>query len=232
MSNQNWINFLLFLCTVVILFNCTRREELNLQIDHVILAINDLDTGMEQFEKMTGIKPVYGGGHEDSYTHNATIPLADEIYIEILAPKSDLDSIPSFFKDIHELKLIGFAMAVDNIQKLEQIIKDMQFDSEGVESWSRKKPNGETLEWELLQVKGLDINPFFISWSSNTQHPSASEIIQCSLRELNLVSPNKSDILDILSKSNQNISLLKIEEGHSPVLEMTFESPKGEVVLK
>ena len=51
------------------------------QVDHILLGIDDLDRGMEQFEKLTGVRPVYGGKHPRG-THNALVSLGNGTYLE------------------------------------------------------------------------------------------------------------------------------------------------------
>lgn len=71
-------NSLIFLLMLTILQGCTRNTE---KIDHVILAVNDLDKGVAQFKSMTGIEPVYGGVHPNSFTHNALVSLSGNTYL-------------------------------------------------------------------------------------------------------------------------------------------------------
>src|SRR5215213_7156291 len=55
------------------------------RIDHVILGINDLQKGIEELERATGVRAVFGGAHPGRGTQNALISLGDQ-YLEILAP--------------------------------------------------------------------------------------------------------------------------------------------------
>ncbi|MEM7373680.1 MAG: VOC family protein [Bacteroidota bacterium] len=217
------------------LFGCGPKEEANhMQIDHLILAINDLEVGIEKCERLTGIRAVYGGEHPNSFTHNAIVSLGHQMYLEILAPKHGLDSIPEFFKNINELKPIGFAISVEDIKRLEESILALQFDTKGVEDWARKKADGEELTWELLQIQGpdLDINPFFISWSRNTKHPSLQQNPQIALKELSLNTPFKNEIMEILSANKAKISLMNMKEDQAVGLRFTIQSPQGEIVFQ
>ena len=77
-----------------------------MQIDHVILAVTDLEAGMREFEELTGVEPVYGGRHPGRDTHNAIVPLTSGMYVEILAPKDELEVMPEFFQGFQQLTLI------------------------------------------------------------------------------------------------------------------------------
>ncbi len=63
------------------------------RIDHIILGVNDLQKGIEEFERRTGVKAVYGGAHPGRGTHNALASLGEPgSYLEILAPNPE-DSV-------------------------------------------------------------------------------------------------------------------------------------------
>src|SRR6185369_4132173 len=90
----------------------TKKEE---HIDHIILAINNLDKGIAQFKERTGIEPVFGGVHPNSFTHNALVALDGETYIEIMAPRPDAQNVPEDFTRIETLTPIGWAVNTRNI---------------------------------------------------------------------------------------------------------------------
>lgn len=211
------------------MFGCNRQEEVLLRIDHIILAIKDLDQGMQQFEEITGLKPVYGGEHPNSDTQNAIIALEDGMYIEILAPKTGLDSLPAFFQGMDALTPIGFALNTNNMALLHQKLKALQLSTDGIQDGSRTTPNGSQLSWQILMINepAITMNPFFIDWSPNSEHPSKSENISCELNALHLKSPFSTTIKQILKECSTDISLFKIEEGAETILSLSLSSPKG-----
>ena len=52
-------------------------------IDHVIILVDDLDNGIEQYRKL-GFTVTPGGKHP-RYTHNALVTFADGSYLELIA---------------------------------------------------------------------------------------------------------------------------------------------------
>lgn len=213
----------------LILLGCNREEEVLLRIDHIILAIEDLDQGMQQFEDITGLKPVYGGEHPNSNTQNAIVTLKDGMYLEILAPKTGLDSLPTFFQGMDTLTPIGFALNTNNITLLHQKVKALQIGTDGIQDGSRTTPDGSRLSWELLLINepAIIMNPFFIDWSPDSKHPATSEDNSCELNALHLRSPFSTTIKQILEECSSDISLFKIEEGAETILSLSLSSPKG-----
>lgn len=224
-----------FPCTLIIflLFSegC-KNDHQAMQIDHVILAINDLEKGIEEFEELTGVEVTQGGQHKDSFTQNAIVSLGSHTYIEILAPSSDLDSIPGFFKQMNTLTPIGFALSVSSLAALDKHMQDINFKSNGIEDWSRVNSAGQELKWKLLRVEdpAIDINPFFIQW--NDIHPSDNINSRCSLFSLELSSPHTDDIKLLLDQNLARTLNLHLIDGDSTRLRLHIKSPDGIIVFE
>ncbi len=223
----------LILITGIVSMACTLRHDHKntLQIDHVILAIYDLESGIRQFEEKTGLKLVYSGIHPNSDTQNAIVPLEGGMYVEILAPKNSLGMV-EYFQGFRELKPIGFAISTPDIHELERAMDSLQFDTNGSQSGERTTEKGENLKWKLLMIKkpDLNINPFFISWPDDARHPSSNQHPKCNLEGLKLNTLYKAEINQILKKFDSKIENLTISEGEQS-LAIVINTPKGKIAF-
>src|ERR1700704_5293260 len=59
------------------------------RIDHLVYATPNLAAGVEQVEKLLGVKAAPGGQHPGAGTRNALIRLGELTYLEIIGPDPD-----------------------------------------------------------------------------------------------------------------------------------------------
>ena len=62
---------------------------MTLELDHLIVAAADLDSGARHVADLLGIAPQAGGAHARMGTHNRVMGLADGIYLEVIAVDPD-----------------------------------------------------------------------------------------------------------------------------------------------
>lgn len=228
-------NILLYVCSLVLIhgmYGCSSYKEGEHNIDHVILAINNLDSGIIEIKRLTGIEPVYGGKHPDSYTQNALLSVGDNMYIEILAPRNDLDSIPVFFKNLNHLTPVGWAMFSNDIEKTKNSIESIGFKLGDIIPGSRITAKGEKLEWKtgvITETNQETLFPFFISWNPNSIHPSQNAPLGCTLKRLVLKSSKLDNLEKLLEGLNVSNHKIKVEPGNADQIDLVLETSKGEV---
>lgn len=200
-------------------------------IDHVILGIADLDRGVEQFERLTGVRPVYGGKHPTG-THNALVALGGRTYLEILAVQPGRTP-PADFADIArltELTPVGWAARVEATSSLQERVAAAGLQVTGPKEGSRKTPQGAALEWVMFDLqRPIDAAPFFIAWRSGSAHPSTTSPSGCTLDGWSVAGP-EADILNrlrIVIAPEAGIAVAP-----ATALSLTLKCPKGLVKFR
>jgi hypothetical protein len=220
--------FKTFIYTIALLSSACTPDKKEEHIDHIILAINNLEKGIAQFKERTGIDPVFVGVHPDSFTRNALVALDGETYIEIMAPRPDAQNVPEDFTKMETLTPVGWAVRTRNIDHTKEKLKTAGFITTANRPGSRAKPDGSLLKWKTFRVEGQDEFPFFIQWSDSTIHPSLSSPSGCTFKSLQVTTHDRIS----WSQLNEHLELgIKIAEGKNPLIELTLATAKGPVVF-
>lgn len=163
-----------------------RAQTPRAELDHIIIAINNLDRGIADFAALTGVTPQKGGQHPGRNTQNALVSLGKGRYLEILAPA---DGVPNPEAVIPSPRLIlgGWALH-GNLDVLLARLKASGFTTVGPTPGSRQQPDGRMLEWRTGGAggEGLGLAPFLIEWSAGSPHPSTTAPTGCTLDRLDV----------------------------------------------
>ena len=216
----------LLLC-LSLLVTCTpMKKEHEENIDHIILGINDLDKGIAQFKELTGITPVFGGIHPNSFTHNALVALDGEMYIEIMAPRPDAQQVPDYFLTLENLTPIDWAVRTRDTQQTKEKLNAEGFIISERREGSRVKSDGTLLSWITFGIENQEDFPFFIEWGTGTVHPSASSPAGCSLNSFYINTPE----VEAMGKLNTILQLgATVAKRNKKQLRVTLNTPKDVV---
>ena len=145
-----------------------------LRVDHVILAVRDLDQAAAGILERHGLASVAGGRHPGWGTGNRIVPLGLN-YIELLGVvDAEEASRAAFGRAVLATvaegeRFFGWCVATDD---LEGVAARLGLD---IQSGSRARTDGTALRWRSV---GMDLAieertvPFFISWSIPAEdHP-------------------------------------------------------------
>ena len=202
--------------------------DVSVQIDHIIVGISGLKKGMDQFEKLSGVRPSFGGEHPGYGTHNALVSLGENIYLEIISTKPGIKNI--FFKDSPELTPLGWAASTDNITRLKEKLLAKGFKTTDPVKSSRFQQNGSKLEWKTVFISEPEIKgaPFFIEWSKRSVHPAETAAKGCKLKSLELYTSDAEKLKELLKELDLNI---KVTNSSSTAVKITMKCPKGDILL-
>jgi glyoxalase-like protein len=202
------------------------------RVDHLILGIRDLDEGVRQFERRTGVRPAIGGEHPGRGTRNALASLGDGHYLEILAPQDgapDSERVRAL-RTLADLSPVGWAVSVRDMDAARSRLIAAGFALSDVMPGSRARPDGSLLEWRTFEIAKPPIAgaPFFIRWGDRTTHPSLDSPAGCRLERLRVVTPAADDLRRVLAALPLDVA---VEKGGSGALDITLRCPKGTVTL-
>jgi hypothetical protein len=153
------------------------------ELDHLIFAAADLDTGVARIEELTGATAVLGGPHPGVGTHNALLTFDATTYFEVIAidPNQPDPPVarPFGLDDGAEPRLAGYAVHPapgETIDDVVALLKGAGHDPGPVTAMSRVKPDGEEISWRLTRSMAGPAPsgvPFAIDWGG-TPSPARS----------------------------------------------------------
>lgn len=198
------------------------------QVDHILLGIDDLDRGVEQFEKLTGVRPVYGGKHPRG-THNALVSLGDGTYLEILALQPNVTP-PKEYEDLKKLSAltpIGWAVSSGDSAQLRTRLTSAGLAISEPSPGSRTTPAGKQLSWQTFDLENaFEEAPFFIVWSPQTAHPSTTSPTGCRLQQWRVAGPHLKSLEQLRTALDLRVD---VAEAPSTSLRLLLTCPKGKV---
>lgn len=137
-----------------------------IELDHVIVAVRDLDAAALRFERDYGLTSVEGGRHRGLGTGNRIVPLGDS-YVELMAVVDE--------DEARESALAGWVLETcadgDRLGALRLRTDDVAAVAQRLGTpalpMSRTRPDGSELRWELAGLEQSLADPrlpFFIQW--------------------------------------------------------------------
>jgi hypothetical protein len=205
------------------------------RIDHLVYATPDLNRGVEEIEKLLGVRATAGGQHPRRGTRNALVALGPTTYLEILAPDPEQpppeEPRPFGLDGLKESRLVAWFVNGCDLEQLrgEAVRKGVPLGE--VKSGSRRRPDGVQLSWQFTDPWAPvadGIVPLFIDWG-DSDHPARTAAKGATLVSLRAEHPDVRGVRWIL----RNLGLdLPLKRGPSPALIAVIEGPRGRVELR
>ena len=205
------------------------------RVDHLVYATPELNRGIEEIEKLLGVRAIAGGQHPGRGTRNALVALGATAYLEILAPDPEQpppkEPRPFGLDGLKESRLVAWFVNGRDLEKLrgEALRKGVPLGE--VRSGSRRRPDGVQLSWQFTDPSvpvGDGIIPFFINWGESP-HPARTAAKGAVLVSLRAEHPDVRGVRRMLRHLGLD---LPVKQGPSPALIALIESPRGQVELR
>jgi hypothetical protein len=197
------------------------------EFDHFLLAVSDLDTACDDFEKLTGTRPVIVVSLNGMGTKSARVAFEQACFIEIIGPdpKQGYKHLGGKLKDIPPGEFVPFHYAVrskDSPERKKTVWKELGLNCDKVTMVA--KDRGMPWKWDMYVLEGHDgggMYPFFCDWK-DAHHASGRLPIMGEFGKLTITAPEDSSLHKVL----EDIKNVSLETG-SYKLEIEFTSSTG-----
>ena len=166
-------------------------------LDHLIIAVQDLDEAEENYKKIFGIPPVWKGIHKELGTANVIFNFKNT-YFELLSANGDglgADLVNNQLKENGE-GMLGLVLGTEDINSTSAILKDKGFPiSEISNGKGKNSQNNEIRKWKniflpLELTRGIFS---FIIQHTEGSLPTTSNYDKSSVNKLDHVVLNTND---------------------------------------
>ena len=123
-------------------------------IDHILIAVKNLEESSLQYEKVLGLKPTWRGKHPSLGTENILFPL-ENLYLELIAGTSEgflADQVNDHIKENGE-SIFRIALEVENIEEVFQSKEYSNFQNIKITSGEGiNLDSGAKREWKNIML--------------------------------------------------------------------------------
>lgn len=202
-------------------------------IDHIIYAHPDLDAAAAEMEGRFGVTAAGGGQHPGRGTHNKVLGLGPKTYLEVISPDprqpDPSEPRPYGVEGVVRGRLVGWALACDDIETAVERARSRGFDPGGVVDGQRVDHTGTSLRWRVTRnAQTAGPVPFLIDWG-DTSHPAADAPPGLVLLSVHLEHPEPRLLATALAAVGADVEVRKASE---PALVARIGGPLGEQVLR
>ena len=210
-------------------------DKLISRVDHLVYGTPDLNRGIEEIEKLLGVRATAGGQHPGRGTRNALLALGPTTYLEIIAPDPEQpppkEPRPFGLDRLKQSKLIAWFISDGDLESLRRDAVSKGVPLGEVRSGSRRRPDGVQLQWKFTDPSTLvadGIVPLFIDWG-DSPHPARTATQGATLVNLRAEHPDVKSVRKMLQHLGVDLPL---KQGERPELIAIIEGPRGRVELR
>jgi hypothetical protein len=149
-----------------------------MELDHVLIAVEDLDAAGHEIEARHGLASIEGGCHPAWGTANRIVPLGDS-YLELVAVVDPAKAAETAFGRWVASGVSGAARPLGWAVRTSQLDRLARRLGLPVHAGSRTTPGGDQLRWRsagIDQAVAEPSLPFFIEWDTQTQLPGRAVV--------------------------------------------------------
>ncbi|MFB9903983.1 VOC family protein [Allokutzneria oryzae] len=200
-------------------------------LDHLVYAVPNLEDGVAELARLTGLRATSGGRHQGFGTHNALLGLDNRTFLEVIAPDPSQPAPrrprPFGVDGIEQPRLAGWVFRTTDLPGMVARARGMGFEPGEPMEMSRQRPDGAELRWRLTSTLAGDLTPAFIDWG-RAEHPS--QALPEGLRLLSLTVRHPYPVRFGAALRSLGIAY-PVVDGERPRLVAHFDGPGGGLIL-
>lgn len=202
------------------------------RLDHFMWAAADLDSAVEAFERLSGVRAGIGGVHPGRGTRNALASLGNGVYLELIAPDpgQKLDGTPGGeLRGLARPCVNAFVAASRDLAAVHKAYAGFGVAADILDG-GRKTPSGGFVRWRVLVPRPSEFGafaPMFIDWLDST-HPSAVSTPGCTLLGFAAGHPQLEKIAALWRAVDLDVDLRRADHPH---LLADIDTPRGRLRL-
>jgi len=132
-------------------------------VDHIIIAVKNLDQAISDYEKILGIVPCWKGKHNELGTENALFN-CENIYLELLSP-CDAGPGTEFINSLLAVRgdhLAGIALGTKNIEHVKEVLNKDGYEVEISSGEATSERDGKIRRWKNIFLPSTLSRELFI----------------------------------------------------------------------
>ena len=201
-----------------------------MELDHILLAVRDLDDAAELLERAYGLTSYAGGVHPQWGTANRIVPLGDS-YLELIAV---VDEQTAAATDVGRFVMngataqgapIGWAVRPDDLDATARRLGLTARDG------SRARTDGTILRWRMAGIeRAVDEPqlPWLIEWTDGASYPGRAETpVDAKVERIEL----EGDAETLDAWLGPHALPLELREGDAGITAVVLDGPRGTVTL-
>jgi hypothetical protein len=143
------------------------------ELDHVVIAVGDLDSAAREFADRYGLDSVEGGRHPTLGTGNRIVPLGDTYLELVTVVDPELASRNPFGRMVGSVRGTG-QRPICWVVRTSELDDAARRNELPVTEGSRTTPDGRVIGWRMAGIDRAMAEPslpFLIEWAPGTPYP-------------------------------------------------------------
>jgi hypothetical protein len=203
--------------------------------DHFVIGTPDRVMAAKELTDTLSVDDFYWGIEENRPLENNIYSLGEQSFIELLGSLADPldDPLAKQISQLKENKLLGFAIATNDINALKKKLNDANYTTIGPYLSIRKTPYNKKLKVNFLQIADHpfgDYVPFILGWESAPSiHPGKKTPSGASLHSLKIIHPESEKLNKIYTALGLS---LRAEYGTEALMKIIVTSQDGQMTYQ